>query len=84
MGTFAVLKKAFLKNVSIVLIGHTNINSIRSKFDMLTSTKKDYIDILIFSETKLDSSFTNAQFVIDMPLHLYMIENFMVVELFYS
>ena len=42
-----------------------NINSIRIKFGMLTSMIKDNIDILMVSETKLDSSFTNAQFVIE-------------------
>ena len=49
MDAFAVWKKARLK-MSTVLIGHINVNSIRNKF--------------MVSETKLDSSFTNAQFVI--------------------
>ena len=39
------------------VIGHININSIRNKFEMLFSMVKDNIDILMVSETKLDSSF---------------------------
>ena len=62
--TFVVLKKVSLKNVNRVLIGHINIISIRSKFDMLTSITKDKTEILMVSEKKLDSSFTNAQFAI--------------------
>ena len=65
MDVCAVLKKARLKNVSRVLIGHININSARSKFDMLTFTKRDNGNILMVSETKLNSSFTKAQFVIE-------------------
>ena len=39
------------------VIGHININSIRNKFEMLFTMVKDNIDILMVSETKLDSSF---------------------------
>ena len=49
----------------MVVIGHININSITNKFDMLSSTVKDNIDILIVSEIKLDSSFPQAQFRIE-------------------
>ena len=65
MDVSAVLQKARLKNVIRVLIGHININSARSKFDMLTFTKRDNTNIFMVSETKLNSSFTNAQFVIE-------------------
>ena len=41
------------------------MNSIRNKFDMLFSMVKDNIDILMVSETKLDSSFPQAQFRIE-------------------
>ena len=53
----SVLKKIQLFNVNMVVIRHTNINSIRNKFDMLSSMVKDNIDILMVSETNLDSSF---------------------------
>ena len=62
---FEILKKIRINNVKRVAIGHININSIRNKFDMLTSMVKDNIDILMVSETKLDSSFPQAQFGID-------------------
>ena len=42
-----------------------NINSIRNKFDMLSSMVKDNIDILMVLETKLGSSFPQAQFRIE-------------------
>ena len=56
------MKKIRINNVTRVVIGHININSIRNKFDMLSSMVKDSIDILMVSETKLDSSFPQAQF----------------------
>ena len=47
---------------------------------MLSSIVKDNIDILMVSETKLDSSFPQTQFRIgEMPLHLDIIETLMVV-----
>ena len=39
------------------------INSIRNKFDMLSDLIKGYIDILLVSETKIDSSFPTPQFL---------------------
>ena len=41
-----------------------NINSVRNKFDLLSDIIKNNIDILMISETKLDSSFPNGQFQI--------------------
>ena len=63
-GPFEILKKIRINNVSRVVVGHININSIRNKFDMLSSMVKDNIDILMISETKLDS-FPQAQFRIE-------------------
>ena len=45
-----------------VIIGHTNINSLRNKFELLTVTVRDEVDLLMTSESKLDSSFSIAQF----------------------
>ena len=47
------------------MIGHININSIRNKFEMLSSSIKDNLDILMISETKLDSTFPSNQFTIE-------------------
>ena len=48
-----------------LVCAHLNINSLRNKFDLLANIVKDKIDILMISETKLDSSFPKGQF------HLY-------------
>ena len=47
------------------MIGHMNINSIRNKFEMLSNSIKDNLDILMISETKLDSTFPSNQFTIE-------------------
>ena len=46
-------------------MGHLNINSIVGKFDHLKVLIVNNIDILVLTETKIDSSFPNAQFRID-------------------
>ena len=56
------LKNLRLKNSNKVIIGHININSLRNKLELLTEMVRDKVDLLILSETKLDSSFPNAQF----------------------
>ena len=51
-----------------------NSNSIRNKFDMLTSMINDGIEIFMVLEMKLDSSFTSAQLLIEgytPPLRYY-------------
>ena len=47
------------------IIGHLNINSIRNKFEMLSMSVAQYVDILMLSETKLDSTFPSIQFLIN-------------------
>ena len=47
------------------MIGHINVNSIRNKFEMLSSNIKGNLDILMISETKLDSTFPSKQFDIE-------------------
>ena len=46
------------------MIGQLNINSIRNKFEMLTSLIANEIDVLLLSETKLDETFPLEQFLI--------------------
>ena len=41
-------------------MAHININSLWNKFDMLTNSATEYIDILMISETKLDDTFLHA------------------------
>ena len=40
-------------------MAHININSLRNKFDMLTYSPSEYIDILMISANKLDGTFTH-------------------------
>ena len=48
-----------------LLIGHLNINSIQNKFEELTATSKTIgAHVMFISETKIDSSYPNAQFSI--------------------
>ena len=45
-------------------MGHSNINSIRNKFEMLQFLLADYTDILMISQSKLDVTFPSSQFQI--------------------
>ena len=51
------LKALRLKNANKLIIDYLNINSLRNKFEFLTSLIKDNIDILMISETKPDQTF---------------------------
>ena len=46
-------------------MSHLNIISLRNKFDILKEIITNKVDILLISETKLDSSFSLNQFHID-------------------
>ena len=48
-----------------VIISHININSARYKFHELSDLSESLVDILVISETKLDATFSQAQF--DVP-----------------
>ena len=47
------------------IIGHLNINSIHNQFEMLFISVVQYVDILMLSETKLDSTFPLIQSLIN-------------------
>ena len=51
-------------NLNRLVLAHININSIRNKFDTLVQQITNNIDILMISETKLDNSFPEGQFLI--------------------
>ena len=62
--------KQVLKNIRISIVnkltfGYLNINSLRIKFDQLTEMVKGFVDIFLISESKLDDSFPEGQFIID-------------------
>ena len=47
------------------VIGNLNINSISNKFDQLKLFVQGKVDILVITETKLDSTFPTSQFLIE-------------------
>ena len=48
-----------------IVIGHFNVNSLRNKFEILSSLIADTFDIFMLSETKLDDTFISTQFSIN-------------------
>ena len=48
------------KHSNKIIRAHININSLRNKFDMLTNSVTEYIDVIMISETKLDNTFPYA------------------------
>ena len=63
-GAFTELKNIRIKNMKNVIIGQLNINSLRNKFELLAEVIKGNLDILIITETKLDHTFPEKQFLI--------------------
>ena len=59
-----VLKKLRVSYPNNIIIGHLDIKSIRNKFEMLQFLLAEYIDILVISESKLDSTFPSSLFQI--------------------
>ena len=53
------------KNPNILIMVQLNINSLRYKFDSLVQILHSNVDILLITETKIDSSFPTAQFKIE-------------------
>ena len=59
------LKNIKLSNINRIVVAHLNINSLRNKFELLKLFVMNNIDILLITETKLDSSFPSQQFAIE-------------------
>ena len=53
------------KHSNRLVIAQVNIDSLRNKFALLSTMIKDYVDLLLISEPKIDSSSPTAQFHID-------------------
>ena len=49
-------------NLNLIIFGHLNINSLRNKFDLHIKEIKEYVDVLVISETKLGNAFLEGQF----------------------
>ena len=54
---FPEIRKYKLDNPKNIKLGHLNVNSVRNKFSSIVELVKDNIDVLLISETKIDSSF---------------------------
>ena len=54
-----------LKNPKKVTMGHLNINSLPNKFDGIMDLVATNLDVFLISETKIDNSFPEAQFLYD-------------------
>ena len=60
-----VLKGIRIKNINRVIIGHLNVNNVAAKLDVIKTIIPGKLDIIVFSETKLDASYPMAQLLID-------------------
>ena len=60
-----ILKKRRNDHLDKLIFGNFNINSISSKFDQMKVLLQGNIDILVLTETKLDSSFSSNQFILE-------------------
>ena len=59
------LKSLKAKNINKIIFGHLNINSVRNKIDGVRYIIGNNIDIFLISETKLNETFPEGQFLID-------------------
>ena len=59
------LRNICIINMNRLVLGHLNINSLRTKFDFLCEQIKGSIDVFMISESKLDDSFPHGQLLID-------------------
>ena len=53
------------KNINRLIIAQLNINSLRKKFESLQHLINKNIDVLLISETRIDSSFLSVQFYLE-------------------
>ena len=60
-----LIRKLKFDKPNKLIIWHLNINSIRYKFEYLRDIIDNNIDILLISETKLNDTFSNGQFIIN-------------------
>ena len=65
LNPLSTIKNLRLSNVNRVVIGNLNINSLPNKFNQLKELVLKHVDILVLTETKLDDSFPNSQFLVD-------------------
>ena len=57
--------QVFFNNANRLFICHLNVNSLRNNLEMLQEIVQDKLDIVLVSETKVDPSFPEIQFAIE-------------------
>ena len=60
-----ILKKIRIENINRVIISHLNVNFFAVKIDSIRTIVSGNIDIMVFSETKIDASYPTTQLKID-------------------
>ena len=60
-----VIRQIRVKNVNRVIIGHLNVNFMAPKLDAIRTIIPGNVDIMVFSETKLDDSYPTTQLLIE-------------------
>ena len=60
-----ILRDIYNSNINRLIFGHLNINLLRTKFDFLCEQIEGSIDVFLISESKVDDTFPNGQFLID-------------------
>ena len=60
-----ILKQIRVKNIDRVIIDHLNVNFFAKKIDAIKTIIPSNVDLMVFSETKLDSSYPIAQLLIE-------------------
>ena len=71
-------------NPKNIVIGHLNVNSLRNKFEAVEKLVQNKVDICFVSETKIDETFPNQQFMINgisysSETEIVMVEAFYVI-----
>ena len=72
------MKDLRLKHPKSIIIAYLSINSIRNKFETFSHMTKNHVGVLVFAETKLDSTFPQKQFLLNgfkRPYPLYVTSN---------
>ena len=59
------IKKLRIRNPNKIIIENLNINLLLNTFEQSKDIVMQYIDILALTETKLDATFTKAQFLLN-------------------
>ena len=61
----SVLRKPNLQNANGLVMGHLIINSLPGKFEQVKVVIQNNFDILISTKTKIESSFSSSQLMIE-------------------